>query len=49
MNKHDESLTYNIAKPEQARWLAILLAELQSYGVRYDVKQDADLVYVMIH
>lgn len=48
MNKSTEMLQFNIAKPESARWLAILLAELQGYGVRFEVNQDANIVYVNI-
>jgi hypothetical protein len=46
MNK--EPMEFNIAKPEQARWLAILLAELQGYGVRFEVSKDSNIVYVVI-
>ena len=48
MNKAEESPAFDIAKPEQARWLAILLAELQSYNVRYEVSKDRNLIYVRI-
>lgn len=43
-----EPMQFNIAKPEQARWLAILLSELQGYGVRFEVSKDRNLVYVTI-
>lgn len=46
MNK--EPMQFNIARPEEARWLAILLTELQGYGVRFEVSKDRNLVYVTI-
>lgn len=46
MNK--EPMQFDIAKPEQARWLAILLAELQGYGVRFNVTKDSNIVFVEI-
>jgi hypothetical protein len=46
MNK--EPMQFDIAKPEQARWLAILLSELQSYGVKFNVHKDSSLVFVEI-
>jgi hypothetical protein len=48
MNKSDEACQFDIAKPEQARWLAIMLSELQGYGVRYEVSKDSNLIYVRI-
>lgn len=48
MNIEKELMTFDIARPESARWLAILLAELQQYGVRYSVTNDANHVYVQI-
>lgn len=42
-------MQFDIAKPEQARWLAILIAELQGYGVRFDVSKDMNIVYVVIN
>lgn len=46
--KNNELCEFNIARPEEARWLAILLAELQSYGVRFEISKDANLIFVRI-
>jgi hypothetical protein len=43
-----ESMEFNIARPEEARWLAIMLSELQSYAVRFTITKNANLVYVEI-
>ena len=48
MNKEIEPLYFDISKPEQARWLAILLSELQGYGVRYRATKDANQVYIYL-
>lgn len=48
MNKEQEPLTFDISKPEQARWLAILIAEFQSHGVNYLAFKDWNLVYVTV-
>jgi len=41
-------MEFNIAKPEQARWFAILVKELQDYGVNYKISKDSNIVYVHI-
>lgn len=46
MNK--EPMQFNIARPEEARWLAILLSELQGYGVKFELSKDTNLVFVTI-
>ena len=44
----DNYLLFNLAKPEQARWMAILLAELQNYGVKFTLTKDANYAYIYI-
>lgn len=39
-------MQFNIARPEEARWLAILISELQSYNVRFLISKDRNLVFV---
>lgn len=46
MNKERDPMMFDIAKPEQARWLAILIAELQGYAVAYRATKDANTVYI---
>lgn len=43
-----EPMQFDIKRPEEARWLAILLNELQQYGVQFSVTKDSNLVFVKI-
>lgn len=46
MNK--EPMEFDISRPEQARWLAGLLVELQGYGVLFEIRKDRNIVYLTI-